>query len=381
VDPNLIHSTAGRAIRTPTGDWAFVPRPLNEAVVLDSDVVAQLSLADQKLGKLEGVCHRLPNPHLLSGAYTTREAVLSSEIEGTQATQSDLYLFDLDPTTARNPDDDVREVHNYVRALEHAIRRRADLPLSLRLLREVHEILLRGVRGDQNTPGEFRRSQNWINGPNPEQAEYVPPPVAEMHTALDELEKFLHRPLPARLPVLIETALVHYQFESIHPFLDGNGRTGRLLSTLLLIERGVLTYPVLYLSAYLMAHRKVYLAQLSSVRRTGSLMQWLLFFLTGIAEDADDGVRRAGRILELEARYRQLPLKPTARLLAEDLLRNPYVTIRSVSASLHVSEVTASAVINNLRKLDILRPVYPGRLRKQVYCATEIVDVYSMPRA
>jgi Fic family protein len=382
VDPSqFANPKAGRAIKHPTGYWTFMPADLPPDLDLSVSLIAKLSKADQRLGKLEGLCLRLPNPHLLAGAFAIREAVRSSNIEGTRATQADLYLFDMEPESARHPED-VREVRNYVEALNHAIRRKMELPLSLRLIREVHERLMQGVRGKDKTPGEFRKSQNWIDGPNPDNATYVPPPVPEMNAALDQLEKFLHRPESVQIPVLIECALIHYQFEAIHPFLDGNGRTGRLLTTLLLIERECLSHPVLYLSAYLDNHRAEYFAHLMAVSRTGKWDSWLEFFVDGIAEQADDGIWRADLILKLHAEYRNLAInKQTARLLIEDLMANPYVTIKSICDRHGVTDATAAAAIKELQDHGILAPLYPERKRKQVFFAKSILNAFMSTRS
>ncbi len=259
---------AGRLITAPQGYWAFVPNPLPPSVNLTWDLVGKISEADRALSELAGVARTLPNPHLLIGPFIRREAVLSSRIEGTQASLSDLFFFEasgtIDPQTP-----DVREVSNYVKALEHGLARLKKLPVSLRLIREMHEQLMGGARGDHLTPGEFRRSQNWIGPPGCTlmDAVYVPPPEDEMTEALDHLEKYLHS--ASSLPPLVRLALIHYQFEAIHPFLDGNGRIGRLLLTLLLCAEGLLPHPLLYLSAYFERHRQEYYRLLLAVSQSG----------------------------------------------------------------------------------------------------------------
>lgn len=226
-------NTPGRLIQGIQGFLAYVPCPLEPDIHLDLELVSILSEADRGLGELAGVARTLPNPHLLIGPFVRREAVLSSRIEGTQASLSDLFFFEASNMRLKNVPD-VREVSNYVKALEHGLARVSELPLSLRLIREMHEQLMAGVRGEHQTPGQFRRSQNWIGPPGCTlmDATYVPPPVEEMKETLDAFEKYLHA--PSRLPPLIRLAAIHYQFEAIHPFLDGNGRIGRLLVTLLL---------------------------------------------------------------------------------------------------------------------------------------------------
>lgn len=279
-------SKAGRLIRGPQRYWAFVPDPLPPPLSIDWDLARVLSGADRALSELAGLARTLPNPHLLIGPFIRREAVLSSRIEGTQASLSDLFFFEAaypeKGLPARESASDVQEVANYVKALEYALKRVRDLPLSLRLIREVHEILLSGVRGGNWTPGEFRRSQNWIGPPGCTlmEAEFVPPPPHEMMESLSELEKFLHR--PSNLPPLVKTALVHYQFEAVHPFLDGNGRIGRLLISLLLRHENLLDQPFLYLSAFFERRRSEYYAKLLDISKSGQWRSWMEFFMQGV---------------------------------------------------------------------------------------------------
>src|SRR5262245_20807423 len=246
---------AGRYVKQIEGYRAFIPAPLppDPPLVMDTELIRLLSEADRSLGRLDGVTSVLPNPDLFVAMYVRKEAVLSSQIEGTQSTLEDVLQFEVDATGVELPKD-VEEVVNYVRAMNQGLRRLQQLPLSLRLIREIHATLLENARGSHRTPGEFRRTQNWIGpaGCTLETATFVPPPVREMHVALDNLEKFLH---DTSLPLLIQCGLAHAQFETIHPFLDGNGRVGRLLITFMLVQRGVLERPLLYLSQYLKAHR------------------------------------------------------------------------------------------------------------------------------
>jgi Fic family protein len=270
---------AGRLIKGPQGYWAFVPDPLPPRLSTDWDLANLLSRADRALGELSGLARNLPNPHLLIGPFVRREAVLSSRIEGTQASLSDLFYFEAahSEKTAlpKKPPSDVQEVTNYVKALEYAPKRIKDLPLSLRLIRELHEILLSGVRGEHWTPGEFRRSQNWIGPPGCTliDATFVPPPPQDMMEALGQLEKYLH--MPSNLPPLVHIALVHYQFEVIHPFLDGNGRIGRLLISLLLCHEGLIDQPFLYLSAFFEHRRPNYYQRLLDISTGGKWRQWI----------------------------------------------------------------------------------------------------------
>jgi Fic family protein len=377
MDPRTFSTgKGGRVIKHPSGYWAYLPNALPRELSYSSEVGAILSVADRRIGTLDGLCYRLPNAYQLSGAYVAREATLSSRIEGTQSTASDLYLFEIEPEAAQRPAD-VQEVANYVTALNYALLRKDELPVSLRLIREVHARLMRGVRGRDKTPGEFRRSQNWIGGGNPENAIYVPPPVDDMQILLDDLEKFLHRPHPEGIPPLLECALVHYQFEAVHPFLDGNGRIGRLLITLLVIERRCLSLPLLYLSAYFEKHREEYYDQLLTVSQTGNWTAWLLFFLRGVAEQADDAVKRAARVLDLRQRYSELDVSPTALRLVEQLLKNPFVSIKSVSEALKVTRASASKAIEQLRTERVLHYYPPRRAQGQRYVAKELLDAFT----
>ncbi len=369
------NAKSGRVIKAPTGYYAFIPGAIPRELDYQAEVVRVLSLADRKMGNLEGLCRRLPNPYLLSGAYIRREAVLSSRIEGTQSTQSELYLFEMDPAEGPHTED-IKEVRNYVSALVYALKRRKELPLSLRFIREIHGELVQGVRGQEKTPGEFRISQNWIGGSGPENAHYVPPPIEEMKVLLDDFEKFLHRADIDQIPPLIECALIHYQFEAIHPFLDGNGRVGRLLITLLAIERECLSEPLLYLSAFFEKKRDEYYDQLYYVSQTGELDRWLVFFLSGVAQQAEDAIWRAGQVLDLYSRYKHLGLTPTANRIIEILFQNPYITIKSAASSLDVSHPAAASAILKLEELGVLLPVLEGRRRGQVFVAGELLDVF-----
>ena len=336
---------AGRVILHGTGYHAFIPAGLPPALNFDHDLVLMLSKADAALSELSGLGRVLPNPHLLISPLVRREAVQSSKIEGTQASLSDILLDEATPAQAEAGNAaDLREVHNYVTALEHGITRLKDLPLSLRLVRELHGKLMTGVRGDKATPGEFRRSQNWIGpaGSNLMNAPYVPPPVDEMHELLADWERYLH--VRDRTPDLIQCAIMHEQFEAIHPFLDGNGRVGRLMITLFLIERGRLSHPLLYLSDFVERHRSDYYDLLQRVRTHGEWIPWLRYFLTGVEETARDAATRARRLLEL----RETMLQQADPALVDQLFINPYITISKAAEVLGVSQPTATKVLKKL---------------------------------
>jgi Fic family protein len=295
---------AGRFITQPASFRAFIPAPLppDPPIRRDEEMDDLLSTADRCLGRLDGVASTLPNPDFFVAMYVRYEAVLSSQIEDTQSTLEDILGFESDPK-ADHPKD-VEEVVNYIAAMNYGLERLREFPLSLRVLKEIHERLMRGVRGGNLEPGEFRRSQNWIGsrGCTLAQATFVPPPVAEMNDAMGQFEIFLHNTAP--MPVLIFCALAHAQFETIHPFLDGNGRVGRLLITFLLCQRGILRLPLLYLSHYLKQHRAEYYDRLMAIRTSGHWEQWVKFFLRGVAEVSNDATDTARKILELRENSR-----------------------------------------------------------------------------
>lgn len=373
-------SSTGKVIRTPQGYAAFIPAPLPPLLVYDDDLVLALSRADAALSELSGLGRHLPNPHLLIAPYVRREAVLSSRIEGTKASLSDLLLDEMEnAASVPREEDDVREVRNYVVALEYGIKRLRDLPLSLRLVRELHARLMKGVRGERATPGEFRRSQNWIGPPGstPATAPYVPPPPEHMQEALADWERFLHE--REKLPDLIQCALMHEQFEAIHPFLDGNGRVGRLLITLFLIERGRLSQPLLYLSAYIEAHRQDYYALLQRARTDGDWIGWLRFFITGVTETAGEAVRHAGRLMDLREKFRaRLRDKPKALALLDQLFINPYMTVARAERILKVSNPTARQAVTLLQKNGMLDEI-SGRAWGRLYLAKPILRAIENP--
>ena len=369
------NSPAGKLIRAIGGYWAFVPNPLPPKLDWDDALVSLISKADLALGTLSGLGETLPNPHLLIYPFIRREAVLSSRIEGTQSSLSDLLLFEATKVERQR---DVKEVQNYVRATEYGLRRLDELPLSLRFIRELHGILMEGVRGEHATPGEFRQSQNWIGSPGAtlDEATFVPPPVTEMKECLSQLEIFLHA--KTKLPPLVQSALVHYQFEATHPFLDGNGRIGRLLCTLLLCQRNVLSKPLLYLSAFFEKHRQEYYELLLKVSSKGEWREWIEFFLRAVAEQSEDAVLRSRRLLELQRNYSQVArekhLPPTAGQLVGLILMKPVLNTKTVQEFLKVSYPSAQNAINSLEQAGILTEI-TGRKRAKAYSANEILEV------
>ena len=365
---------AGKVVRTPEGYYAFVPTP-PPSIAYEPDLVLLLSRADAAVSELAGLGRFLPNPHLLIAPYVRREAVLSSRIEGTRASLSDILLDEVQSDIPHGDAADVHEVRNYVAALEYGIKRLGKLPLSLRLVRELHGKLMKGVRGNTATPGEFRRSQNWIGpaGSTPVTATYVPPPVKQMNEVLGRWELSLHA--RDQHPDLIQCALMHEQFEAIHPFLDGNGRVGRLLITLFLIERGRLTQPLLYLSAYIEEHREDYYRLLQRVRTHCDWPAWLRFFLTGVAETANDALTRAAWLMELRETWRRrLAGKSNALVLLDALFANPYVSAAGAQKILGVSNPTARQVMAVLVKVGMLKEI-TGRKWGQLYVAKPILTI------
>ena len=365
----------GHMVNCPGGYRAFVPAPLPPPLAWEQGLTVSLSSADRAVGRLAGEGRRLPNPHLLIRPFVRKEAVLSSRIEGTQATLGELLAAEAGAAVERSPAD-LREVGNYVAALEYGLERLDTLPLSLRLVREMHEHLMRGVRGDVATPGEFRRSQNWIGPPGCtlDNATYVPPPSSELMACLGDWERFLH---DDTLPPLVHSALAHSQFEAIHPFLDGNGRVGRLLITLLLVSRGVLPSPLLYLSAYFEATRDEYYARLLGVTERGEWEEWLTYFLRGVVLQSDDAVDRIQRIDDLFSQWKQgLPRgqSPVPERALDLFAENPFWTVRGAANRLSVAFTTAQRAIDRLEAAGVVAQVGDAR-RNRVYCAEAVLDV------
>jgi Fic family protein len=360
-------------IHGPEGFAAFVPAPLppDPPIHWDSELHDLLEIANRGLGRLDGAMLVAPNPDLFLYTYIRKEAVLSSQIEGTQSSLSDLLLFE-NAELPGIPVDDLREVSNYAAAMEHGLARlKEGFPLSLRLIREIHETLVRGSRGADKTPGEFRRSQNWIGGTRPGNAVYVPPAVPEVMPALDNLEKFL-QDHSARTPVLIKAALGHAQFETIHPFLDGNGRVGRLLITFLLCAEHALRKPLLYLSLYLKQNRSEYYDSLQRIRLSGDWEHWLKFFLKGVADVSQQGVETMQRLLALFARDRERihsslgARRALTALRVHDVLTQRAVTsIPSAARATGLTPPTVSAAIEELEKLGVVREMTARQRNRQ----------------
>jgi Fic family protein len=371
-------NASGHLVKTAKGFFSFVPNPLPPTFQYDSSIVMGLSRADTALAELSAFGTRLPNPHLLIHPYIRREAVLSSKIEGTQTRLSDLLLGEVEEQHPK-PNDDTREVQNYVRALELGLSKLKQIPLSLRLVKDLHTTLMRGVRGANKTPGEFRQGQNIVGpqGSTEQTAAYVPPPAPQMLHALGDWEKYLHN--RDEMPELIQCALLHVQFESIHPFWDGNGRVGRLLIPIFLIERKKLSQPLLYVSAFFEEHRRDYYDLLQRTRTDGDWRSWILFFLEGVGKIAADAAKQSRELMDLRESYRiKLHGKPRAIALIDRLFINPYVTAFSAARDMKVSFPTASKAIQDLVAAQILREL-TGRRRDRVYYAGEVFDLVAPP--
>ena len=372
---------AGYFMNETSGYKSFVPAklPPDPPIQFDLEMQNLLSIADRKLGRLDGITQTLPNPDLFLAMYVRKEAVLSSQIEGTQASFVDVLSaeYNLDDDQRR---DDVGEVSNYVRAMNWGISELERLPLSLRLLRNIHAKLLEGTRGSHRNPGEFRTTQNWIGpaGCTLNNATFVPPSVPNMETALGDLEKYFYA--DDAMPALIKIALIHAQFETIHPFLDGNGRMGRLLITFWLCQQEILTKPLLYLSYYFKQHRTEYYDRLMDVRKKGDWENWIKFFLQGVAEVADEATNSAKEILRLKERCTELLYGEDRgnshyQHLLENLFENPFVRRNDVSKILGVSNPTAGNIIEVFCSAGILQDVTPQKVRNKLFVFSDYIEI------
>lgn len=348
---------------------AFIPPPL-PPLQLSATHYELLERANRALGRLDGLSALLPDTSLFLYFYVRKEALLSSQIEGTQSSLSDLLLFE-NKETPGVPIEDVQEVSNYVAAMQHGLKRiQGGFPLSSRLLREIHEILLSKGRGASKSPGEYRKSQVWLGGSRPSNALFVPPPHDQITQLMSDLEKFLHDK-PERMPLLIKAALAHVQFETIHPFLDGNGRLGRLLITLLFCTEGALSEPILYLSLYFKSHRQEYYDLLQRVRTEGAWEQWLEFFFTGVLETSEEATKSAKSILKLFDQDRQkietLGRPAGSALRVHQLMqRKPILSVARAAKLLSVTEPTVRASLEHLEKLRIVKEM-TGRQRNRLF--------------
>lgn len=356
---------------------AFVPNPLPYEVKIDQTLQLLLSKADLALGRLDGITEILPDVNFFIFMYTRKEATLSSQVEGTQATLADVLKAE-----ARIEDSeihkDVDEILNYIKAMNYGLKKLEELPLSLRLIKEIHATLLKGVRGEGRTPGEFRKTQNWVGGATINTARFVPPPAHELMRLLDNLEKFLHESV--QMPILIKTGLVHSQFETIHPFLDGNGRVGRLLITFYLCQQGILKRPLLYLSEFFKMHRQGYYDRLNSVRTDDGIEDWLKFFVEGVVITADKAVDTTRKILKLREkdvhRVRTLSRASTkGKILLDFLYKAPLVQIKNVEQVTGLKNPNAIGLVSKFVKLGILKEI-TGQKRNRVFSYGDYIELF-----
>jgi Fic family protein len=360
------NSRAGKTVPQASGYLAFVPAKLPPEIGFDRELIRLLSDADIALGHLSGIAAVLPNPDLFVAMYVRKEAVLSSQIEGIQCTLDDVLEAEIDHAGVRTKD--VGEVVNYVDAMNYGIERLATLPLSLRLVREIHARLMNGVRGENKAPGEFRKTQNWLGpqGSTLMNATFVPPPVPDMVEALSDLELFLHD--RHTMPLSIQCAVAHLQFETIHPFLDGNGRVGRLLIALMLHQRGALAKPLLYLSHYLKANRYEYYERLMDVRKNGNWEGWIKFFLTGVATVSHEAANTAKRVVHFRTHAQSEALQHGKQefALVNHMFRHPIIDARTAERLLGVSFASANAALGKLQKMGFVRET-TGNKRNRIF--------------
>ena len=378
----LQSTRAGHIVKTITGYEAFIPKklPPEPEVKIDMEMLTLLSDADNKLGRLDGITETLPNPELFVAMYVKKEAVLSAQIEGTQASLADVLNDQSDKKKKEYSPDGVKKIVNYVSAIDYGIKRLNELPLSLRFIREIHSVLLRNVRGADKSPGEFRRTQNWIGpaGCNLTTATFVPPEPVEMITAMSELETFFYNETP--MPPLIKIALIHAQFETIHPFLDGNGRMGRLLITFWLCHQKILSKPLLYLSYYFKENRSDYYQSLMDVRFKGDWESWIKFFLRGVVEVSDEAIDSAKRIIGLQQKYTEklnLLDKNNGNYitLLNTLFEHPIITKNDVSELLGVSAGTSGSIVNLFCEIGILHDMTPDKKRYKQFIFSEYFEI------
>ncbi len=378
----LKNSPSGNLVPTIEGQRAFVPAPLPRHIQPSMLLMRSLDEALSAVANLAGVGETIQNPHLLIRPFVRREAVLSSRIEGTQASISDLFRYEASGT--RRPRGDVEEVANYVQALDHGLSLLDELPISVRLINQVHSVLMRGVRGGERQPGELRNEQVWIGPPGTpiEDARYVPPPASLVRDLLLDWEQFVNE--PGELPALFKCAMMHYQFEAIHPYLDGNGRVGRLLITLFLCEKQVLPTPLLYLSAYFESDRNVYYDRLFHVSSTGDWETWIVYFLSGVAQQARDALLRVRRVRDLQEQQRQALLErrgsANALRLLEEIFAMPILTVSDAARLLGVTPAGARRILERLVQAGILVEDIGNRWPR-LYISTDLLHIIEAPTA
>lgn len=370
---------SGNYVQQPGGYKSFVPAlfPLKTPITIDKELQQLLSEADRTLARLDGLTYTLPDSDHFIAMYVRKEALLSSQIEGTQCSLED--IFEVENGESVKNTNDVEEVINYISALNYGIKRLKEFPMSLRLIKEIHQKLLKGVRGKEKTPGEFRKSQNWIGevGASITNASFVPPAIHDMLDGMDNFEKYLHT--SSEYPALINCALLHYQFETLHPFLDGNGRVGRLLITFYLYWKKIIQQPLLYISFYFKQYRQEYYDRLNGVRNTGNYEQWIKFFLKAVIATSNNALEAARKILELrelrlELLWQKRLSSPYAVALLDFLFKKPFLITKDVENKFNISFQSASTLINQFVKLGILKEI-TGKKRNKRYCFKSYMDI------
>lgn len=356
---------------------AFMPNPLPYEIKIDETLQHLLSKADLALGRLDGITEILPDVDFFIFMYTRKEATLSSQVEGTQATFADVLKAEA-KIEGGEIHKDVDEILNYIRAMGYGLKKLEELPLSLRLIKDIHSTLLKGVRGEGRNSGEFRKTQNWVGGATINTARFVPPPAHEVMRLLANLEKFLHEPI--RAPILIKTGLIHSQFETIHPFLDGNGRVGRLLITFYLCQRGILKKPLLYLSEFFKKHRQEYYDRLNAVRANDGIEDWLKFFVEGVAITADKAVDTTRKILKLRERdiHKVMTLNRAStkgKILLDFLYRAPLIQIKNAEQVTGLKNPNAIALVSKFLKLGILKEI-TGQKRNRIFSYKDYIELF-----
>ncbi len=374
---------SGRYVRQLTGYRAFIPKPLppsDPEFQIDDEMHVLLSQADRALGRLSGSIQTLPNPDLFIFMYVRKEAVLSSQIEGTQSSLTDVLDAEANIMDARRPDD-VDEVLNYVKAINYGLERLNDIPVSVRLIREIHKKLLTGVRGQERNPGEIRTSQNWIGpqGCTLNEAIYVPPPPEDVAQCLSDLEKYIHK--NSNLPLLVNIGLIHAQFETIHPFLDGNGRVGRLLITFLLCQKEIILHPVLYISYYFLQNRQLYYDLLQANRTSGNWEDWIKFFLRGVNQVCQEAAETAQNIVELREKHRELIINSFGRatanglILLETIFKKPSIDVNTAANLLGMTHSGANNIIRRFVENNILSEI-TGQERYRAFRYSDYVSLF-----
>lgn len=370
---------SGQYVMQPTGYKAFIPQalPPSPPINMTEETTQLLNTANEVLARLDSVGYLLPTIDHLLAMYVRKEALLSSQIEGTQASLEDIFAYE-NKEVVKNPHD-VQEVVNYIKALNHGLKRLEEFPMSIRLLKEIHTLLLQNTRGNEKTPGEFRRSQNWIGpqGCSLNNASFIPPPPDEAYQHMGELELFLHK--ETKIAPLIICALIHYQFETIHPFLDGNGRLGRLLITFYLCWKKIMNKPLLYMSYYFKLYRQEYYDRLNLVRLNGDYEQWIAFFLRAAIWTAESSIKTIKNIVDLTEKHKKLILESTltssiALQLIERLLQNPYISIQALAKEYNISFPTAQKIIDVFVEKGLLKEL-TGKKRGRCFCYWEYMNL------